>query len=104
MAFVAASRTTEVGVRMALGASSGRIRKEMLQRAFRVVGLGMAIGGALSFLMMPVLATFLAGVSPYDPLAFGAAAALLLLIGLVAGYVPAHRSGRLDPMRALRRA
>jgi ABC-type antimicrobial peptide transport system permease subunit len=51
---------------------------------------------------MPAFSTFLAGVSPFDPIAFGGAAVLLLLVGLSASYVPARRSSRLDPVRALR--
>ena len=47
--------------------------------------------------------TFLAGVSPFDPVAFAGAVMLLMFVGLAAGYVPAVRSSRLDPMRALRR-
>jgi ABC-type antimicrobial peptide transport system permease subunit len=52
--------------------------------------------------LTPFFRTFLAGISPFDPVAFSGAAALLLIVGLLASYLPALRSSRLDPMRALR--
>jgi predicted permease len=102
MSYVAASRRTEVGIRMALGASRPRIRQEMLLRALKVVSRGVALGALASLGLTPLFRTFLAGVSPFDPVAFAGAAVLLTLIGIVASYLPARRSSRLDPMRALR--
>lgn len=102
MTYVAASRTAEVGVRMALGASAGRIRREMLQRGGAVVATGVLAGAAVSALTMPALRTFLAGISPFDPAAFALAAAILVLAGLGACYLPAFRASRIDPIRALR--
>jgi predicted permease len=102
MTYVAASRTAEVGIRMALGATRPRIRQEMLFRALKVVARGVALGALASLGVTPLFRTFLAGVSPFDPLAFVAAATLLTLIGIAASYLPARRSARLDPIRALR--
>jgi len=103
MSYVAASRTAEVGIRMALGASRPRIRQEMLLRALKVVSCGVALGTLASLGLTPLFRTFLAGVSPFDPLAFAGAAIVLTMVGLLASYVPARNSSRLDPMRALRR-
>jgi putative ABC transport system permease protein len=103
MTHLAASRTAEVGIRMALGASRPRIRLEMLQRALTVVARGVALGALASLGLTPFFRTFLAGVSPFDPVAFVGAALLLTFVGLAASYIPALRSSRLDPMRALRR-
>jgi ABC-type antimicrobial peptide transport system permease subunit len=102
MSYLAASRTAEVGIRMALGASRPRIRREMLMRALTVVSRGVALGALASLGLTPLFRTFLAGVSPFDPVAFVGAALLLTVVGLAASYMPARRSSRLDPMRALR--
>jgi predicted permease len=102
MTYVAASRTAEVGIRMALGASRLRIRQEMLLRALKVVARGVALGALASLGLTPLFRTFLAGVSPFDPVAFAGAAIVLTIVGIMASYIPARRSSRLDPMRALR--
>lgn len=103
LAYAAVARTTEVGIRMALGATAPDIRREMFWRALTTVGPGLVLGVVLALMMMPAFATFLAGISPYDPLALSAAAALLLSAGLAAGYFPARRAASVDPMQALRR-
>jgi hypothetical protein len=102
MAYVVASQTVEIAIRMALGASAGRVRREVLSRVLLLVAAGVAIGGAASLGLTPALRTFLVGVSPFDPVAFAAAAILLVIAGLAAGFVPALRGSRVAPMRALR--
>ena len=102
MAYVAVSRVPEVGIRMALGASASRIRGEMLRRALALVAGGVGAGAALSLLVMPVMSTFLAGISPLDPAAFAGATLLLALAGVAAAYLPARQASTVDPIRALR--
>lgn len=102
VSYLVASRTTELGIRMALGATARQLHREVLRHAARLVGGGIAIGVAASLLVTPALATFLAGLSPADPIAFVAAAAVLLLVAFGASYVPARRVARVDPLLALR--
>ena len=103
LAYVAAARTGDVAIRMALGASRGRVRWDMLRRSLIVVVPSVILGASLSLAIMPAFKTFLAGVNPLDPVAIGGAAAIFLLTGLAAGYFPARRNARLDPMQVLRR-
>jgi predicted permease len=102
VSYFVASRSAELGVRMALGATPRQLHREVVRHAARLVAGGLAIGAALSLLVTPALATFLAGLSPADPLAFAGAAAMLLLVALAASYVPARRVARVDPLIALR--
>jgi predicted permease len=102
VSYLVASRVTELGIRMALGASSGQLLRDVLRRSARLVGGGVAIGIGLSLLVTPALTTFLAGLSPVDPLAYAAAGMLLLLVALGASYVPARRVSRVDPLLVLR--
>jgi putative ABC transport system permease protein len=96
-----ASRTVKLGIRMALGVTPRQLHREVLRHAARLVGGGVAIGTA-SLLMTPALATFLAGLRPADPIAF-VAAAVLMLVAFVVSHVPARRLARVDPLLALRK-
>ncbi|MFN2446171.1 MAG: ADOP family duplicated permease [Vicinamibacterales bacterium] len=102
VSYFVASRTAELGIRMALGATPRRLHREVLRHAARLVGGGIAIGVAASLLVTPALATFLAGLSPADPVAFVAGGAVLMLVALIASYLPARRVARVDPLLALR--
>jgi putative ABC transport system permease protein len=102
VSYLVASRTPELGIRMALGATPAQLHRDVLRHAAGLVGGGVAIGAAASLLVTPVLATFLAGLSPADPIAFAAAAAVLMLVAFVASYVPARRVARVDPLLAIR--
>jgi putative ABC transport system permease protein len=97
-----AQTTSELGVRLALGAQRRDIVRLVLRRSMAVVGLGIAVGGAGSFILAPLLSSLLFQVQAKDWLTFVAVAALLCLVGFVACFVPAARASRVDPMIALR--
>lgn len=102
MAYAVSQRTREIGVRMALGANSSAILGGVTRDAARLAVAGIAIGLLGSWLLPRVLSTLLVGVSAADPLVWLGAAALLLIVALVASWVPARRASRVDPVTALR--
>lgn len=102
VSYIVASRVTEFGVRMALGATAAIVRREVLRRGIALTLAGLLIGDALSLGLARVLAALLAGLSPADPVAFGASAIILLSVGVAASYLPARRAVRVDPAIALR--
>ncbi|HVS16650.1 MAG TPA: ADOP family duplicated permease [Thermoanaerobaculia bacterium] len=102
MAYVVAARTAEVGIRRVLGATSGRLLLGVLAQACALVTAGIAAGAVLAALLTPALATFLAGLSPFDPVAYLATALLLLAAGMAASLGPAWRAIRVDPAETLR--
>jgi len=102
MAYLAASRTVEVGIRMALGASVGRIRRDVLEQALLLVASGSVIGSAAVIGLAPAFRTVLVGIGPLDPLSLAAAVVLLAAAGLAAALLPAQRAARVEPLRALR--
>jgi putative ABC transport system permease protein len=102
MAYNTTRRTHEFGLRMALGAAARDVVRMVLGQGLRLLTLGMLIGLGASLALSRIITSQLWGVSPYDPLAFGGVSALLLVIGLLACWVPARRATRVDPMTALR--
>jgi predicted permease len=102
MASLVRDQTREIGIRIALGASVGRVRAEVLGRAGIVTGVGAIAGLAGALATSRVLSTLLFQVSPSDPVSLGGACLVLLLVGGLAAYVPARRATRIDPVQALR--
>ncbi|HEX2139623.1 MAG TPA: ABC transporter permease [Woeseiaceae bacterium] len=94
--------TGEIGIRKSLGATDGRIEREIVLRGLRTVLAGLAAGAVASLAFARVLGNLLHGVGVYDPVAFAASAGVLLLAALVACWLPAHRAAKLEPVAALR--
>jgi putative ABC transport system permease protein len=92
---------TEIGIRMALGATRGAVMRLVLGRVSSLVGIGIVVGLALGAWASRFVATLLFGLEPGDPVTLIAAAVSLAVIGAVAGWLPAHRASRLDPARVL---
>jgi len=95
-------RTAEIGIRMALGASLGQVRRMVLRSALVPVGFGIGSGIGAAMLVAVPLRSFLAGVSTTDPVTICGVAALLTLVSLAATWFPVRRATRVDPIAALR--
>jgi putative ABC transport system permease protein len=102
LAYTAARRTHEIGIRMALGAEKSDVLRLVIIMGLRLVALGVAIGVIASLSLARVIATQLWGVSAYDPITLTVVAMLLLITGMVACWLPARRAARVDPLVALR--
>jgi putative ABC transport system permease protein len=102
MAYSVTQRTHEIGIRMALGADQAQVLRLMLQQGLLLALLGIGIGIAAALALARLMAAFLFGVPATDPLTFAAIAVLLLLVALLACYLPARRAAKVDPLVALR--
>ena len=102
MAYSVVQKTHEIGIRMALGADPSDLLRMVLQRAVVLVGAGLGVGIAIGLGVTRFLASMLFAVHPLDWPTYAAVAAVLMGVGLLAGYVPARRASRVDPMVALR--
>ncbi len=100
--FSVARRAREIGIRMALGARRGTVLGMVLGQGMTVVALGLAVGIAVAAAVSRLAAGLLFGISPTDPLAFGATALLLAAVALAANLLPARRATAVDPVTALR--
>ena len=100
--YAVAQQRREIGIRMALGARAGGIVSHVLGGALSVVGLGLVLGLVGSFALTRMMKSMLYQISPLDPLALAFACASMMVIALVAGFVPASRAARVDPVSVLR--
>ena len=101
LAYVVTQRTREIGIRLALGSSGGRIFDLILREGLLLIAVGFAIGTAGAFVLRRSLQSQLFHVSATDPLVMASAAAVLALVAVAACALPARRATRIDPIAAL---
>jgi putative ABC transport system permease protein len=102
MAFMVAQRTSEIGIRIALGAQPSQILRLVVGRGLWLAGIGIALGIVGALAMSRLLVFMPAGISPHDPLTFAGVAVLIAAVSLAACYIPARRAMRIDPLAAVR--
>ena len=102
LSYGVANRINEIGIRMALGAQRRDVSWLILREALWLVIAGVAVGLPIIFAVTRLAATLLFGLTPTDPVSLFLAALLMMAVAMVAGYVPARRATRVDPLVALR--
>ena len=102
LSYAVVLRTREIGVRLALGATGGNIRRMVVGQGVRVVGLGIALGLAAALASAKIVASLLFGVAASDPLTFAAMTVLMAAVGALASLLPARRASSVDPIESLR--
>jgi putative ABC transport system permease protein len=102
LAYTVTQRMREIGIRIALGASARNVAGLVLRQGLALALAGVAIGAAVAFALTRWMESLIFGVSPTDPVTFSAVSAVLVVIAMLASYVPARRAVRVDPMRSLR--
>jgi putative ABC transport system permease protein len=102
ISYTVSQQSHEIGIRMALGATPGNVRGQVIMAGLRYILIGIAVGLGLTVVVGRVLASEIWGISAHDPLTLAGVVALLTLIGVLACYIPSRRATRVDPLIALR--
>ena len=102
MSYSVAQRTREIGIRMALGAEQGKVIGMVMREVVTLIAIGVGVGVPAALVLTRVVKSQLYGLEAHDPWTLGLATGLLAMVACAAGYVPAVRASRVDPMRALR--
>ena len=102
ISYITTMRRNEIGIRMALGADRGNVLGLISRQTMQMLGAGVLLGILLSLAATRGAASLLFGLHPNDPLSIIYAAALLVVVALLAGFIPAHRASRINPSNALR--
>ena len=102
MSYTVAQRTREIGIRMALGAEQGSVVWMVMREVLRLIGIGVVAGIPAALALMQVVQSQLFGLTGHDPRTLAIATVTLTIVACAAGYIPALRASRLDPMKALR--
>jgi hypothetical protein len=95
-------QTQEIGIRMALGASTGRVQRQVLSGTLRLAVAGVVVGTAVSLAVAKLISSLLFATSPWDAATYAAMAIAVLAVAAGSGYIPAHRASHINPMVALR--
>jgi predicted permease len=104
ISYSVSQRSQEIGIRMALGASAANVQLAVIRQTLALAAMGIAIGAAGAWALTRMMRSLLFGIGPNDPVTFAAMILLLVVVAIAAGYVPARRASRVDPMLSLRSA
>jgi ABC-type antimicrobial peptide transport system permease subunit len=102
LSYAVSLQTREIGVRLALGAPQSRVMRTIVARGAVICAIGVAIGGAGAFALTRMLSSLLFETAPLDPVTFGGTAVAILLVALLASYLPARRAAAISPMESMR--
>ncbi|HTS35385.1 MAG TPA: ABC transporter permease [Candidatus Solibacter sp.] len=102
ISYSVARQTPEIGIRMALGASTGRVQRQVLGSTLRLTLIGLAVGTIMALAVAKLITSLLFATSPWDLASFLGMAVALLTVAVISGYIPARRASSINPMQALR--